>query len=87
VTRFPQRFKVEVNVEGEGNRDGVIDLIGATEGVQFHELSCTCFSGNFLQLCAIGKRLQDVLRRLWRVGKGSATDNMANKPLYLVSVG
>ena len=26
--RFPQRFKVAVNVEGEGNRDGVIELIG-----------------------------------------------------------
>ena len=28
MARFPQRFKVEVNVEGEGNRDDVIDLIG-----------------------------------------------------------
>ena len=24
MARFPQRFKVAVNVEGEGNRDGVV---------------------------------------------------------------
>jgi hypothetical protein len=26
--RFPHRFKVAVNVEDQGSRDGVIDLIG-----------------------------------------------------------
>jgi hypothetical protein len=26
--RFPQRFKVALHVEDQGNRDGVIDLIG-----------------------------------------------------------
>jgi hypothetical protein len=28
VARFPQRFKVALHVEDQGNRDGVIDLIG-----------------------------------------------------------